>query len=345
MMSLFKKEASYNAGVTMNSANACELSGFDSEPADWPDELPTDEGEVTGSEQATVQEILRNKVEIAYSEPKAKPNSLTGLAALVLGNIVSVQDGGLAAYRHYITPIAWNTPLPSIQVEEKAGNQWAYTGVVGKSLKISGKQDGFISLAAQLIGSGSRVTSATGFAAKISESWLKTTQIKVWLETGANISITATPSQDVEDISSATPDDLKVRIMSFDFEWDNQNHLNYGYGSSVLQENDKGGERKASLKFSLYLDDTTILNELDYYLNQDVTAIEFDSKGALIAAGGTMYYGMSLVIPAFKIKKITRKAARGDLHSLDVDTTIINDGSNPVVKLHTYTAKAAYLAA
>lgn len=346
MMSFYKKETNYNAGVTMNGTNGCALSGYDSDPADWNDQVESDAEEINGSEFPTVQEILTQGVSIPYSEPRAKPNSLAGIAALVLGNIVTTQDGALAAYRHRFTPIAAGTRLPSIQVEEKAGSQWAYTGVVGKSMKISGKEGGFISLAAQLIGSGSRASSATAFPAVIVESWLKTTQMKVWMETGANISIGATPVQDAEDISSATPDILSLRLRNFDFEWDNDNYLNFGYGSNVLQENDKGAMRKATLTFTMLYDDNAGGDtELNYYLNQDIAAIEFDAKGALIAGGGTMFYGMDLIVPAFKIRKVGKKGKSGDWLTQDFEATIMNNGVNPIVDLSVYNAKAAYLAA
>lgn len=342
MLSLYKKEATYDAGVTMNSTNACEMYGFDSDLESWPDDVADDGGEITGFEFPTTQEIIRQKVELDYSEPRIKPNTLAGLGALVLGNVAATQDGALVAYRQLVTPIAHATALPSIQAESLSGTQYAYKGVVGKSLKISGKEDGFVSASAKMIGSGTRATSATAFAAKITESWIKTTQMKVWLESGANISISATPVQDAEDISIATPDDLKIRIKSFDFEWDNNNFTNFGYGSSVLQENDKGARRTAKLTFSLiYQDDT----ELAYYTAQDTVAIEFDAKGALIAAGGAMFYGMDLIVPAFKLKPISKKGKVGDFLTQDFEALLIDNGTNPLVQLYVYTAKTGYLAA
>lgn len=341
-LSLYKKEATYNAGVTINSANACEMNQFDSEARDFSDQVEDDSAEITGSEFPTTQEIIHQGFMLPYSEPKAKPNSLAGLGALVLGNITSTQDGALAAYRHKITPIAYGTTLPSIAAEIKDGTQWSATGIIGKSLKISGKEDGFVSLSAELVGSGTRATSATAFPAKITESWLKTTQMKVWLETDPNVSIDATPVQDAENISSGTPDDLKIRIRGFDFEWDNQPFLNYGYGSIVLQAADMGVRRSAKLSFSLlYKDDT----ELNYYLSQDNAVIEFDAKGGLIAAGGAMYYGFNLIVPRFRFKKIGLKGKAGDFLTQDYECTILNDGTNPEVILYVYTAKAAYLAA
>lgn len=324
----------------MAASDACEMSGFASEPRDWTDEVFDDSGEITGSEFPTTQEILKQGVSLAYSEPKAKPNTLAGLGALVMGAITSVQDGGLAAYRHDITPIGADTPLPTIRAEVKDGTQWGYNGILGQSMKISGGEDGFVSVEAQLVGSGTRAVSAAAFPAKIVESWLKTTQMKVWMENGASISIDGTPSQDAENISSGTPSNLSIRIKGFSWEWNNNPYLNYGYGSTVLQEADKGPKRSCALSFSLLYDDDT---ELNSYINQENVAIEFDARGALIASGGAMYYGMNLVVPAFKIKKVGLKGTSGSFMTQDFEATVIDDGVNPISKLSVYNAQAAYL--
>lgn len=343
MLSLFKKEATYDAGVTMNGTNAVQMHGFDSDPADWSDDVADDGEEISGSEFPLVNQIIRQRVEIPYDEPRVRPNSLAGLAALAFGSISTTQDPGQTAYRHAITPIAVGTPLPSIQAEEKRGQQYAYKGVIAKSLKLSGKEDGFIALSCPLVGSGTRATSATAFVNRVTEDWILTTQMKVWLETGADISISATPAQGVEDISTATPDDLKVRIRSFDFEWDNDPFLNFGYGSVVLQEADKGARRRAMFNFSvLYKDET----ELNYYLNQVNAAIELDAKSAtLVDPEGTYYWGMDLIIPAARIRKVGTSGRSGDFLTQDFEALVINDGVNPVVKLYVYNAQPLYLAA
>ena len=321
-LSVFKKEATYNAGVTINSANYAELSGFDSKPKELTDMLADDGGEITGSEYPTLQEIIRQGLGLSINFSKAKPNDVIGLAALGLGNVVSSQDGAFVAYRHKITPIAAGSSLPSGAVLVKDGAQWLHNGITVVKFKLSGKDDGFIACGADLIGSGHRVTDTTGFPAKISESWMKTTQMKVFYESGANISISATPVQAAEDISSGAGTDLSIRIRNFDFEWDNKNFMNYGYGSDVLQENDKGAKRMPSLKFSLiYKDDT----ELNHYLNQTAVAVEFDAKGALIAAGGAMYFGLDLIIPKCQIKKLGMGEVDGFL-SQDYEVTILDNG-------------------
>ena len=56
MFSLYKREASYNAGVIMNNTNACSMKGYEISPV-WEDEIINDRGEITGTEHGTDQEI------------------------------------------------------------------------------------------------------------------------------------------------------------------------------------------------------------------------------------------------------------------------------------------------
>ena len=56
MFSLYRREASYNAGVIMNNTNACSMKGYEISPV-WEDEIINDKGEITGTEHGTDQEI------------------------------------------------------------------------------------------------------------------------------------------------------------------------------------------------------------------------------------------------------------------------------------------------
>lgn len=342
MLSLFAKEATYNAGVTMNGTNACSMKGFECD-VDWSDTVTDDKDSVSGAELGTDQEITAQGVDITYREPRCKPNTLAGLANLALGARATTQDGALAAYRHKITPVAVGSALPSIQAESKKGGvQYAYRGVKCNSLKLSGEAGGYLSLEAALKGSGYRSTSATAFPAVIAESWMKLSNCKVWMETGANISLDATLTQDAENISSATPDDLKVRIKSFSVGWENALDPQPGFGGAGQLQDLDYARRSAELSFSLLFDAST---ELDYFLNQDPAAIEFDLKGALIAGGGTLFYGAHIIIPRFKIKKAPLpKGGPGDILTCDFECDVQNDGTNAPLIIEVYTAKAAYLA-
>lgn len=342
MLSLFKKEATFNAGVTMSAPNACSMKGFEGEVT-YDDKVVNNKDEVTGTEHGTDQELIAQGVKFSYKEKNAKPNSLAGIAALVMGNVASTQDGVLAAYKHKIIPVAVGTALPSIQVEEKFGGiQRAYKGMKGASLKIAAEAGGLVSFDAELLGSGARDASATAFVASITESWMRLSNCKVWMENGSAIAIDAVLTQDLENISSGTPADLKTRIKSFEWSWDNALEGQFGFGGAGVFQDIDYGRRKADLKFTLLFSDAT---ELDHFTNQNPLAIEFDLKGALIAATGTMYYGFHLIVPRFKLKTAPLpKGGAGDTLTQDFECAVFDDGTNPASIIEVYNAKAAYLA-
>jgi hypothetical protein len=343
MMSLYGKEATYNAGVTMSGTTACSMQGFESEVT-WPDTVVNDKAEVTGKEHGYDQEITQQAVELTYKEPKAKPNTIAGLAALGLGSVTSTQDGALAAYRHKIVPVAAGSALPSVQVESKIGGiQYGYKGIKCKTLKLSGEAGNMVSLEAGLMGSGTRTTSATAFPSAISESWLKLRDCKVWMENGSTISIAASLTQDAQNISSGAPASLGARLKSFEWSWDNALEGQVGFGGAGVFQDADYGQRKAALKFTMLFNDST---ELDHFLNQRPLAIEFDLKGTgPIATGGAYYYGMQLIVPRFKLKAAPLpKGAAGEVLTCELDCEVFEDGTNPASIIEVYTAKPAYLA-
>lgn len=343
MLSAYKREATYGAGVTMNSTNACEMFGYTGAPPAFPDEVEHDGDSITGTLVPTQQEILTKKVEISYTEPRAHPNAIAALAALAFGSPTSTQDGGFAAYRHrFILPTA-GAAAQTGQAESLDGDQRAYRGVGAKSFQLSGEAGKYLELTGSLIGSGYRATSATAFAAKVSEPWMKTSDMRVWLESGANRSIGG-PTQAAEDISSATPDDLKARVTKFAFGVEDCIMPEYGFGGAgLVQGIYYHPQPKVSLGFSLAYDTVA---DLDYYLNQDALALEFDLQhGTLIDAGGAFYYGLSLIVPHAQLKSVGRSGAVGEFQNLDFDVTVLDDGTNEPFYLDVYTAKAAYLAA
>lgn len=343
MMGAYKKEATFGAGITMDATNACSMRGFEAEIT-MPDVVMNDKDEVTGAEFGTTQEIIETRLEINYKEAKAKPNTVAALAALVFGAVTSTKDGAFNAWKHKITPVAAGTALPSTQVEFLVGGlQRAAKGIKGKSLKIAASESGLVSIEAALMGAGDRATSATAFVPVITESFLKVNQAKFWMEDGSNISVAATLTQDAQNISSATPASLGPRFKSFELTYDNGAEGQVGAGGAGLYQDIDYGRRKAELKFSLLFNDAT---ELDHYLNQTPLAVEFDLKGALIAAGGTMYYGVQIIVPRFMLKAAPwPKGGPNDRLTIDMEADIQDDGTNSPVIIEVYTAKAAYLAA
>lgn len=344
MASVFQREAAYDSGKTHTNSTSCSYRGFEYD-AGYADTVVSDKDEVTGKEHGYDQELVAygNKPTVKFA--RVRPNDLAGFASLVLGSSTPNQDGAYTAYRHRIIPIADGSDLPSISIVHKIGGiQTEFKGIKGNTLKLSGEAGGFLSMDVGLIGSGTRATNAASFAASITESWLKISDMKFWLETGANISISATPTQGTEDISLATPDNLSIRGKSFEFDWDNKAEGQPGFGGGGVFQDVIYGRRAATMKATIIFYDDT---EIAYFTAQDTCALELDLKAAsLIAVGGSMYYGAHLVIPRLKIKAYPApKGGVGDSLTQDFDFDIYDDGTNPAVILDVYTAQAAYLAA
>ena len=343
MASFFKKEATYNAGVVMDSTSACTLTGFTNGPAEWDDKVVNDREEISGREFGYDQKIVEQRVKIPLAFPKAKPNDLIGLCALALGSITSTQDGTAVAYKHRIVPMAASGELPSIQVEERWGDtqQYAYTGVKANTLKISAEEGGFVNLEAELLGSGSRSASATAFPPSVSESWLLVNKMNVYLESGNNISIDSVLTQGAENISSATPRDISALLKSFEISWNNNLNERPGFaGQGVLHALDHK-RRSCELKFTMLFENTT---DLDNYINQQPYAVEFDLKGSIIDGAGTLYYGVQIIIPRFKLKKAPMPQGGADeFLTVDFECEVFEDGTNPVLIVEGYNAISGYL--
>jgi len=351
MISGFAKEATYNAGVDMsNDANAFSLGVFSSIGVTWDDTVTNDKEEDTGSQFGTDQELTEQNVTLTINESKAKPNTVAAFAALVLGAHTHTKDGADDAYTHYNSPVALGTDLKSVQAEHKKGRiQYKYQGLKGNSLKLAAEAGGFLSLESELFGSGTRSPSATAFATAITESWLTIKNAICKLESGANISITSPPAQGVENISSATPDDLGVRIKSFELNYNNNLERQVGFGGGgVAQDIDKA-RATAALTYTMNFLNSNAAAEYGYYTAQDVVAWELNLKGGIIdtdMAGTPLYYGVTILIPRAKIMKVPLPdGGPSDILTQTFELDIQDNGTDGAVEIFVYNAQADYLAA
>ncbi len=347
MASYFKKEVTFDQGAPdMTNASACSILNFDPlTDALWADKLQTDKETVSGQEFGTKQEILEQSTKIALKWPQAKPNDLAAMAALVMGATTTTQDAALIAYRHVFTPVAVGVALPSMQVEHQNGNiQYKYTGMKGDTFKISGKEGGYITLEADLVGSGTRAVSATAFPASISEGWMRVASAKLFRSVNAGIAIVNPPTDQGGPNIGVGATALGPRVQSFDFDYKNALKPQVGFGGNDVAQDIDFTRRSADLKMTLIFQDDT---EMNNYLSQDAVALELNLKAgaAPIATGGQFYYGFDLIIPRCMLKKaaLPKGAIKDDL-TQDVEVDIQDDGTNPPVILAVYTAQAAYLA-
>ena len=128
----FKQESAYNVAVPDWSTNGCSMRDFSDESAHevWADEVADDAELEHVDEYPTHQEIVRQGLDLRYSEPRVKPNTLAGLLGLTMGSVFTVQDGSSGAYRHRLEPMH-SLELPSIGAMSRhaQGLAYRYTGV------------------------------------------------------------------------------------------------------------------------------------------------------------------------------------------------------------------------
>src|SRR3990167_1241670 len=350
MMSLGDKEATYDAGPALwTFPSAYQLTEFGEGFIEWDDRIETDRETVHGSQHATLSEIIYQSARFTYNEPRVRPSHLGGLAAPVLGNLsASVPEAALAAYRHKNLPVAPTVALPSIGLQEKTSQeQYKYTGVKGESLRLF-RNGAYWAAEAGVLGSGTRATAADAFVAKLTaENPLRWQDTHCWMETGADISIDATPVQGAENISSATPDALKSRLVDFEFRWANDLQADDGYapgGASVRTRLDHGPGRIGNVRLDLMVAEATLAAERAYYTGQVNSCIEIENKGAtVIAAGGAMFPGFDLIIPRTRLRPIGRGVRHG-VNVLTFQGELYDDGVNDPAILYVYNAQATYLA-
>jgi hypothetical protein len=337
MFSFFTKEASYGAAVTVNGTNFLTLKGAKIK-VEWPDDVADDSDMVTGTEFGTSQEILQAQVRITITEERSHSSFVAGARALTLGSNTPAQDGAETAYRHKGVLMANSASLPSINgIVVLGGNQLLYKGLVAQSYKENAAKGGYLTTELVLVGNGTRVANADSFPAWVDEAWLKARNLRCWLETGANISLDAAPTQGAESISSATPDALSTRFRSYEFSVDNKTEFQLdNLGVDI-------DRRDASFKIEMDYSDAT---EIGYYTAQDNCAVEVDlDSGSLVDPQGAFKFGCRTRIPRCRIKSapIPDGGETGRLGS-SLDFKILDDATNPVVETFTYIAAAALLA-
>lgn len=341
--SFFAKEATYGAGVTINDTNAASLDGFEAEVS-WPDRVETDKGEVTGKEHGNDQELIEQSVTINVKEPHAKPLTVAGFGSLVMGRDAAPnQDAALQAWKQKLRPVAVTTALDSVRCLHKKGDvEYQYDGLKGNKIALSGEAGGVVSAEYEVMGNGSRTRVATAFPSVVQESWMRLATTKCWLAGGALISIDPVPVQGVESISSGSPVDLGVRLKSFNWSWLNNLNVQRGFGGQGLALDIDKGRRSVELSVELLFESFV---ELDYFINQNPIAIEFDCFGAIIVGGGAYRFGFDLIIPRFKLKNApVAQGGPDDDISCTLECEVFDDGTNPASMLDVYTSKQTFLA-
>jgi hypothetical protein len=351
-LSLFDKEASYNAGPAgWTGSSACLMQDHNEESGAevWDDTIQSDTDVVTGHEFRSVQEIVRQGMRLTYTEPRAKPNTLAGLMALCMGTVTATQDGVLTAYRHKITP-ATSVSLPSIgaQTLREGGVQRKYHGIKGEQFTLS-HNGAYWQFVCQMIGSGHRATASDSFPAVVSENWQRWGSSAIYIKdtggTPIDTSFGTPPSQSAANLGGSETN-LSTRVIDFTWTWNNNLQAEQGYRASMgqVRTNFHPLRRTSNLTIRFEVDSADEAADLNYYLNQSKLAIELNvNSGTVVAATGTFNYGFIVLLPRVQLTSIPRSQT-AELENLDFIGEVLDDGTNPAAMVFVYTAKAVYLA-
>lgn len=350
MLSLFDKEATYNAGPAGWSAtSACQMEDYTDSASyeEWDDTVQGNNDLITGFEFMTHQELVRQSMRFTYTEPRTKPNTLAGMIALSLGTVATTQDGALTAYRHKITP-AGSTSLPSIacQTLRDGGVQRMYTGVKGDGFQLN-ENGPYFNFQSTFIGSGTRTTAADAFVPAISENWLRWGDAHIYLKdtAGTPITIPASPSQSAANLGGSEVD-FSTKVLTYNLQWMNNLATDMGYRAStgMVRQNFHSTRRRGTLGLKFELDSTTEAADLDRYLNQTKMAIELRiNSGTIIAATGVFQYGATFIIPRAQLMPPTRSQT-SEFENLEYMFEIMDDMTNPALNCWVYNARPTYLA-
>lgn len=349
----FTAETAYDTAGTINATNFFTLQEF--ELGISYDDQRRDSGMGDGAEFGSDGYVVRKDVKMTLTIPQLRPNDLAFLAAYGLGTAAATQDAALTAYRHANT-LASTLPSFSVLATE-AGIKMLYAGCKINTLTIS-RNDAYWQGVAEIIGSGRRVSDATAFPATISEQPLLWANTNIWLESGADVDIAATPTQGSEGISAATPTDIRTRV----FDGPNiaiNNNLRVDDGYLAANANDelargqltRGARREISVDFTMTFEsaqeETDFLGSSNMQTHMALEVHNKETAQGVIASTGAMFYGGIVVLPRFVYDTIGSSADSDgvitrSLKGIVKTPTSADEGSTDPIQIYSFTAQTGY---
>ncbi|MEK9627834.1 MAG: phage tail tube protein [Nitrospinota bacterium] len=312
------KESSYGNTATLGTAFNFEGPITDLHP----NEVQTDENEVTGLNEPAIQEILNWKLDGSHQQ-RAMPHNLAHFLSLVMGKVTTDQPDNIndpTVYRHFIERDLDNINLPSLTMVEYDGiAAKRFTGLFGKSVKVSGERGDFVKLEAQFGGMGKEEFSSDLKPTVVGESYLRYGDVN--FTRGGSL----TGSVAAGDLSvGGSPVSFQGDLQSFEWTIDNQANPIYemGDGSGFVSRVERGDKYKQSLSAVLEMQDdshkTGLINGTPYVLNIPIT-------GSVISGGsGTFNFSCDIVFPKVVYKE-AKKDRDGDIVTVNAEFQVLED--------------------
>ncbi len=330
------KETSYGSPAGISTAFNFEGPITDVQP----NEVQTNENEVTGLNEASMQEILNWKLDGSHQQ-RAMPHNLAFFLAMVLGKVTTDQPDNIndpTVYRHFIERDLANISLPSVTMVEYDGiANKRYTGLFGKSIKVSGERGDFLKLEAQFGGMGKEEANSDSKPAVVGESYLRYGDVN--FTRGGSLS-GSVASGDLAVSGSLTS--FKADLQSFEWNVDNQAKSFYemGDGSGYVTRAERGDRFQQNLSVVLEMQDdshkTGLVNGSEYVLNIPVT-------GAVIDGGsGSFNYSCELIFPKVVYKE-AKKDRDGEVVTVNAEFQVLEDTTYGSVIAKVINEQSGYL--
>ncbi len=305
-----------------------------------PNEVQTDENEVTGLNEPAKQEVLNWKLDGSHQQ-RAMPHNLAHFLTMVMGKVTTDQPdiaNDPSVYRHYIERDLISITLPSLTMVEYDGiAAKRFSGLFGKSVKISGERGDFVKLDAQFGGMGKEESSIDSKPTVVGESYLRYGDVNFMR--GGSLSGSVS-SGDLSIVG--TPTSLKGDLQSFEWTIDNQAQTIYEMGdsSSFVSRVERGDKFSQSLSASLEMQDDThktgLINGTEYVINIPIT-------GSVIGGGSGSYkFSCDIIFPKVVYKE-AKKDRDGEVVKVNAEFQILEDTTYGSVIVKIINEQTSYL--
>lgn len=332
------KETTYNGGADEDTAFNFEGAITDIEVNNRAD----NGDEVTSLNEASEDTIINYKLEGSHTQ-RANPHNISQFIGMVLGQVTDDQPdvvGNAAVYRHWFERDLTNVALDSFAMVEHDGiAAKVFTGIFGKSLKISGERDGFVALDFGFGGSGQEASSSDVKATVTSESYL--TYGDIDFTRGGTISGTvALGTLAVGSSPTSFSSDLK----SFEYNIDNDAQPIYEMSDATgyVTRIERGDKFIQSLTTTFEMQDdshkTGLTAGTEYVLNIPMIGSSITGTNT----DGTQYYTVDLIFPK-AVYMEAKKTRDGETVLVEASWKILEDSTYGSVIVKTINKQAAYL--
>ncbi len=330
------KESAYGSAATVDTA-----FNFEGAPTDVElNEAQTDLEEVTGSNEAIKHEILNWKLDGSHIQ-RAMPHNLAWFLGAVMGKVTSDQPNvgpDPTVYRHYFERDLVNVALPSFTLVEFDGiAKKQFTGIFGKTLKISGERTDFVKMEAGFGGMGKEESSAIAKPTVVAESYLRYGDVA--FTRGGSLSGSVAGG----DLAvGGSPTAFKADLRSFEWTIDNQAIPVYEMGDSsgYVTRVERGDSFSHDLKAVIEMQDdahkTGLINGTEYVLNIPIV-------GGMIPGGsGTLNFTCDLIFPKVVYRE-AKKDRDGEMVIVNADFQVLEDSTYGTVIVKIVNEQSAYL--